>query len=156
MVHPLIPAILTLANPVATSLGLEIVQAVLQTNQSPPVLRIDIRHPSRDVVLEDCALMSRTLDEVLDGAEIIPSAYVLEVSSPGIPDDLTTDREFTSFKGFPIAVHLKASAKGTPQRQGLLVGRDDTHVHLNQKGRLIKILRSDVETVRLLDSDLEP
>lgn len=153
MAHPLIPSILDLATPVAATLSLEVVHAVFQTNHSPPVLRVDIRHPHRDVSLEDCEVMSRTLEEALDAAEIIPSTYVLEVSSPGVPDLLTTDREFISFKGFPVAVQLTESAKGAPERQGQLIRRDETHVYLSQKGRLVKVARSDILSVRLLDSD---
>ncbi|MFN7659427.1 MAG: ribosome maturation factor RimP, partial [Dolichospermum sp.] len=42
MTHPLIPQIIDLATPVATELGLEIVNVVFHTNQSPPILRVDI------------------------------------------------------------------------------------------------------------------
>ena len=59
MAHPLIAPILDLATPLAATLGLEVVQAVFQTNQSPPVLRLDVRRSDRDVTLEDCEAMSR-------------------------------------------------------------------------------------------------
>ena len=43
--------------------------------------------------------MSRLLEETLDQENIIHSAYTLEISSPGIGNNLTTDREFVTFKG---------------------------------------------------------
>jgi ribosome maturation factor RimP len=154
MAHPLIAPILDLATPLAATLGLEVVQAVFQTNQSPPVLRLDVRRSDRDVTLEDCEAMSRSLEEALDASEVIPGSYVLEVSSPGIPENLTDDREFISFKGFPVIVRLQPteSGSGSTERQGQLIGRDQTHVHINQKGRLIKIARSQILSVQLVDS----
>ena len=84
MTHPLVPKILDLATPVAKDLELEVVKVVFHTNQSPPVLRVDIRNPNQDTSLNDCERMSRNLEASLDAASIIPDAYVLEVSSPGI------------------------------------------------------------------------
>ncbi len=104
MTHPLIPAILELATPIAGDLNLEIVEIVFQTNKRPPVLRVDIRALDGDTGLEDCEKMSRALETTLDSREMIPGAYVLEISSPGIARQLTTDREFNSFKGFAVIV----------------------------------------------------
>ncbi|MFM8005942.1 MAG: ribosome maturation factor RimP, partial [Dolichospermum sp.] len=82
MTHPLIPQIIDLATPVATELGLEIVNVVFHTNQTPPILRVDIFNPLQDISLDDCERMSRALEASLDATEIIPDAYILEISSP--------------------------------------------------------------------------
>ena len=84
MTHPLIPQIIDLATPVAETLGLEVVGAVFHTNQNPPVLRVDIRNLQQDTGLADCERMRIALDAELEAADIIPDAYVLEISSPGI------------------------------------------------------------------------
>lgn len=149
MVHPLIPHILDLATPVAESLGLEVVGAVFQTNQRPPVLRVDIRNLEQDTSLDDCERMSRALEATLDSAGAIPDAYVLEVSSPGISRQLTTDREFISFKGFAVIVSTLEPYAGQKQWTGQLIGRDETAVQVSQKGRAIAIPRSLVNKVQL-------
>ena len=100
MPHPLIPQIMDIAVPIAESLALEVVNIVLESNRRPPVLRLELRHASRDIGLDDCEKMSRALEEALDAQDIIPDAYVLEVSSPGIASKLSSDRDFESFKGF--------------------------------------------------------
>lgn len=151
MAHPLIPQILDLASPVAESLGLEIVSAVFQTNQHPPVLRVDIRNLERDTGLSDCEQMSRALETTLDAAGVIPTAYVLEISSPGISRLLTTDREFRSFKGFSVLVTASEAYAGQQEWAGQLIGRDETAIHLNQKGRTIAIPRQVVTRVQLDD-----
>lgn len=149
MVHPLIPQVLDLATPVAESLGLEVVGAVFQTNQRPPILRVDIRNPEQDTGLDDCERMSRALEATLDEANVIPDNYVLEVSSPGISRLLITDREFISFKGFSVIVSASEPYVGQKEWSGQLIGRDDATVQISQKGRTIAIPRSLVTKVQL-------
>jgi ribosome maturation factor RimP len=149
MTHPLIPQILELAHPVAQHLNLEVVNAVLQTSQHPPILRIDVRNLTVDTGLEDCERMSRALEEALDAADFMPDAYVLEVSSPGVPDLLSSDRDFKSFRGFPVMVKTQEPYHGRSEWEGGLVGRDDTHVKLTQRGRAIAIPRALVSEVLL-------
>ncbi|MBD2363152.1 ribosome maturation factor RimP [Anabaena minutissima FACHB-250] len=149
MAHPLVPQITDLAVPVAEQLGLEVAGIVFHTNQRPPVLRIDIRNPLQDTGLDDCERMSRALEAALDATEIIPDAYVLEVSSPGISRQLVTDREFISFKGFPVIVSTSPSYEGQQEWNGQLIRRDETKIYLNQKGRVIEIPRSLITRVQL-------
>lgn len=149
MAHPLIPQIIDLATPVAEDLGLEVVGAVFHTNQRPPVLRVDIRNQQQETGLDDCERMSRALEATLDQADIIPATYVLEVSSPGISRQLITDREFISFKGFPVIVSASESYEGQQEWKAQLIGRDDTTVYLNQKGRAIAIPRALITKVQL-------
>ena len=151
MPHPLIPQITELATPVAAALGLDVVGAVFHTNQSPPVLRIDIRNQQQDTSLQDCALMSQALEAVLDESEVIPDAYVLEISSPGISRTLITDREFISFKGFPVEVTTLEPYKGQNIWTGNLVRREDESVYLSQKGRAIAIPCPLIERVQLVE-----
>jgi ribosome maturation factor RimP len=149
MTHPLVPQILEMAIPIAEELELEVVEVVFQTNKRPPVLRVDIRNPSSDTSLDDCERMSHALEANLDATEIIPGSYVLEISSPGISRQLTTDREFTAFKGFSIVVQTLTPYENQKEWRGKLQGRDEEAVYLNQKGRAIAIPRQLIATVRL-------
>lgn len=149
MTHPLVPQIIELASPLAEKLNLELVDAVFQTNKTPPVLRVDVRNPHADTSLENCEQMSRILEEQLDLAEIIPGAYVLEVSSPGISRTLTTQRDFIAFKGFTVTVKTFAPYKNKKQWTGRLQQRDETAIHINQKGKAIAIPWELVAKVQL-------
>ena len=149
MTHPVVPQIIELASPLAKELNLELVDAVFQTNKTPPILRIDVRNPHADTSLENCEQMSRILEEKLDLAEIIPGAYVLEISSPGISRTLTTDREFVAFKGFAITIKTFAPYKNKKEWKGRLQQRDETAIHINQKGKAIAIPRELVAKVQL-------
>ncbi len=151
MAHPLIPQILEMAAPVAESIDLEVVHAVFQTNQSPPVLRIDVRNKQEDTGLDDCERMSRALEPLLD--ELLPDQYVLEVSSPGISKLLTSDREFISFRGFPALVTTSEPYQGHIYWQGNLIRRDEANVYISKKGRTIALPRTIISSVQLIEGE---
>jgi ribosome maturation factor RimP len=152
MTHPLVPKILELAAPVAEALGLEVVAAVFHTHQRPPVLRVDVRNLEQDTGLADCERMSRALELALDATDLVPDAYVLEVSSPGVSRQLETDREFISFKGFPVTVSAATAVDGQQEWLGNLIKRDAEAVHLSLKGRAIAIPRALISRVQLQDT----
>lgn len=149
MTQPLTPKIIDLATPIAESLGLEVVDVVFQTNKKPPVLRVDIRNLSQDTGLDDCEQMSRSLEAALDATEIVSGSYVLEVASPGISRQLTTERDFIAFKGFGVIVTTYAPLDKQKEWRGQLQGRDREFVHINRQGRAIAIPRPLIAKVQL-------
>ena len=150
MAHPVIPQVLEIATSIATDLGLEVVGAVFQTKYSPPVLRIDVRNLSQtDTSLDDCERMSIALDEGLEASNILPDAYMLEVSSPGVSEQLETERDFIVFKGFAIEVTLHTPHKGKKAWIGTLLERTESKLAISQKGRRIALPTELVESVRL-------
>ena len=156
MTHPLVPHVLDLAAPVAERLGLEVVDAVFQTNHAPPVLRIDVRnHQAEDTSLEDCEQMSQAFATVLDDTGLISDAYVLEISSPGISTTLLSDRDFIVFKGFMVEVKLTEAHKKRQTWVGQLLKRDAGHVYLTHKGKSTKLPRSLVASVELSNQTVE-
>ncbi|MBC8120669.1 MAG: ribosome maturation factor RimP [Gemmatimonadaceae bacterium] len=142
-----------LAEPIATQLGLELVAVLYQTHTRPATLRVDIRNPAQGTGLTDCEQMSRALEEVLDQTDLIPSAYVLEVSSPGVERTLTTDREFIVFRGFPVMVKTFGPVDGKKQWEGRLLERDGEYVYLTIAGRRVAVPRSQVARVQLMRSE---
>ena len=150
MSHPLIPQILQVAEEVASPLGLEVVDVVLQTNKNPVVLRVDIRNPDQNTGLDDCERMSRSLEPTLDAIDLIPYAYVLEVSSPGAERQLQGDREFIAFRGFMVTVFGTETTEGQPKSwTGHLISRNETHVTISIKGRIMNIPRELCDRVEL-------
>ena len=62
---------------------------------------------------------------------------------------LTTDREFEVFKGFPVLVKTDLPFQDQKEWRGNLQGRDQATIYLNQKGKAIAIPRQQVTTVQL-------
>src|SRR5215211_7264904 len=75
---------------VAAGYGLEIFDVQFQREAPGMVLRVQIDRPGpaasaeESVSVEDCARVSRDLSAVLDVEDVVPTAYTLEVSSPGL------------------------------------------------------------------------
>ena len=81
--------------------------------------------------------------------------FLLEVSSPGLSAELTSDADFAAFKGFPVVVTTSEEFKSKTQWEGTLVGRDDEKVAVNLKGRKQEIPWAIVSSVRLPNAKRE-
>ena len=68
-------------------------------------LRIYLYSKDKDVTLDDCENVTRSLNDFLD--EIIPVKYYLEVSSPGLERKFKSNKEFVYFQGRRISLKLK-------------------------------------------------
>lgn len=78
-------------------------------------LRIFIYSSERDVNLDDCEHVSRSLSDFLE--ELIPFKYYLEVSSPGIERKIKSDKEYLIFKGKDISLKLKEAIDDSGEKQ---------------------------------------
>ena len=76
----------------------------------------------REMTVEDCKLLSRHVSALLDVGDPIASAYVLEVSSPGIDRPLTCIEDFNRFKGELAKITLRLMRDGRRRFQGRLTG----------------------------------
>ena len=141
-----------LARQVAETAALAVVGVQLHTHRIPMTLQVLVRRADgSDVNLDDCAAFCAPLGEALEASALLDAPFVLEVSSPGIGEDLITDRDFTSFRGFPVAVHrLGAAAAAETTQEGLLLERDAEAVRLNVRGRVVRVPRQEVVRVRLM------
>ena len=150
--HPLTPDLQDLAHQVADGAGFQVCGLQLLTHRIPMTLLVQLRlADGGDVTLDDCANFSHLLGEALETSALLEEAYVLEISSPGIGDELNDDRDFRSFRGFPVCVRYRDSkGEADVEREGLLLERTDTSLQLNVRGRTVRIPRSDVISVRLM------
>ncbi len=150
MAHPLIPSITALASQVAEPAGFFVREVHLLSHHIPLTVQVVVeRSDGGDVTLEACAALSGPLGDALEEAALLESAYVLEVSSPGLGDLLETDRDFTSFRGFPVDVKLRSEDKGVTSKSGLLLERSGDTLAINVRGRTLRLPRDAVIEVRL-------
>ena len=113
-------------------------------------LEVQIRHSNEaDVSLDDCAGFSGVLGDALEASSLLTDAYVLEISSPGIGDQLSSDRDFETFRGFPVEVNHRDKDDSEQRLEGLLLERDADTLQINIRGRIKRIPRDCVIDVRL-------
>ena len=93
-----------LIEPVVTAQGYELVRVLTMGGESRPTLQvmIDVADHSRDVTVDDCAIVSKALSDMLDEKDPIENQYSLEVSSPGLDRPLTKLEHFKRYIGYEI------------------------------------------------------
>ena len=99
------------AGKAASDAGIELVHFEIAGTKRDAVVRIYIDKEG-GVTIDDCSTISRSIEDVLDAEDIIPSKYVLEVSSPGIERELYSLKDFVKFTGHLAKVKLKTEIDG--------------------------------------------
>ena len=74
------------------------------------------------VTVEDCARISRDLSAVLDVEDVIPAAYTLEVSSPGLDRPLRHADDYSRFTGRRAKLVMREAVDGQMFFKGRLDG----------------------------------
>jgi len=93
----------SLALPLITSLGLELVEIEYKPEGRQMVLRIFIDKEG-GVMLDDCAAVSKELSALLDVEDVISGKFSLEVSSPGLNRPLKTRADYDRYTGKLIKI----------------------------------------------------
>ena len=85
----------------------------------------------------------------IDSSNLLNCRYVLEISSQGVSDELTSNRDFKTFKGFPFKVELNHKISNTKILKGLLYEKSKDYLAINIKGKIKKIPFIEVFKVSL-------
>jgi ribosome maturation factor RimP len=99
--------------------------------------------------VDDCARVSREVSALLDVEDPIPTAYTLEVSSPGSDRVLRTRAHFGRFAGSRVFVELKVPREGRKRYTGLLATVSDAGVELEVDGARVSVPFDEIEKARL-------
>jgi len=119
-----------IAERVAQSSGLEIVDVELRGAGKTRMLRIYIDKPE-GVTHEDCANFSREAGTIFDVEDAVPGAsYVLEVSSPGLDRKLTRRQDFERFTGSLVKLMTFQPVNGNRHFEGRLKAFTDGRLTL--------------------------
>ena len=121
------------------------------THLNPLSIQVNIRHknPDKKVTIDDCSNLSQYIDEAIRNSSILDLPFTLEISSEGVGEILSEEKDFQIFKGFPIKVSYQDLQKIEQQTNGLLLKRTDNDLQINQKGKTQRIPVEDVIEVRL-------
>ena len=112
-----------LIEPEVKALGFELVRIKLFGSGDEYTLQIMAENPAtKQLVIEDCATISRRLSDVLDEADPIEEAYRLEVSSPGIDRPLTRLHDFMEWAGHEAKIATTETVAGRKSFRGRLNG----------------------------------
>ena len=140
----------TLLDKVAEEVNLQICNLNFLTNQNPITIQIIIKKPNKkDVTIDDCANFNIPASDAIENSNLLNCSYVLEISSQGVSDELTSDRDFKTFKGFPVNVELNQTTSKIKNLNGLLYEKSNDYLAINIKGKIKKIPFDEVLKVSL-------
>jgi ribosome maturation factor RimP len=172
-------ALLRVVEPIVGAHGAELVDLEFRPERGGWVLRLFVEKEgaaerslsTRDaaVSLELCAGISRDLSPALDVADLIPHAYQLEVSSPGVERPLRGERDFARFAGERVRLKLREAlpvlddegdpgkATGGSSRRGhqrvvigVLDGVEGGRVRVREGKRTLEAPLALIESARLV------
>lgn len=122
------------AERVAASSGLEVVEVDFRGGGKARMLRITIDKPE-GVTHEDCANLSRDVSTMLDVEDIVPGgSYLLEVSSPGLDRKLSRPADFQRFTGSLVKVMTREPVNGNHHWEGRIQSFQDGRITLEVGG----------------------
>ena len=125
-----------LVTPIAESFGLEVVEVLYEKKFDGMNLTVVIDKEG-GVTIDDCEKLHRAIDAPLDELDPIDTAYILNVSSPGLDRPLKVERDYKRNLGKKISVKLYKPLDGKKAYEGVLVAYDeDTFTIEIKKGQL--------------------
>ena len=110
--------------PVVNNLGYYLWDVEYVKEGSEWYLRITI-DSEEGITIDDCEVVHRAIDPVIDEHDPIENSYHLEVSSPGIERVLRTEEHIEAFTGEEVEVKLFAAIDGKKSLRGILGGISD-------------------------------
>jgi len=126
----LVEQIRAIAGRVAAGHGLEIFDVQFRREARGMVLRVQIDRPGpaatadESVSVDDCTTVSRDLSAILDVEDVVPTAYILEVSSPGLDRPLRRAEDYVRFAGRRAKIVMREKVDGQAFVKGRLAGLD--------------------------------
>ena len=164
-----IARITEIVEPEVKALGFDLVRVILfgksEVGDEEHTLQIMAERPDTgQLVIEDCAALSRRISDRIDtleeaGEVLIEEAYRLEVSSPGIDRPLTRPKDFVNWAGHEARVQLANPVEGNRKSiQGDLVGIEgepgsETVTLDDKKSGRVQFALADIQSAKLVLTD---
>lgn len=123
-----------IASKAAEPLGLKVHRIIVRGSEQTPVIEIII-DGEKAVMLEDCAKVSREVNEVLEESKTVKGNFRLDVMSPGVDEPLTEEYQFRRNIGRLLKVQTKEEHRDKTLL-GRLMGLDKGEItlELSSKG----------------------
>jgi ribosome maturation factor RimP len=117
--------------PIIEQMGFRLVRARMYDHNGL-IMQIMVEKPDGTMSVGECEEVSKALSPVLDIEDPVPSAYNLEVSSPGIDRPLVRESDFVTWAGHTAKVETDYLVNGRKRFRGQLVKVDDKTLHMRR------------------------
>src|SRR5690606_4751205 len=150
-----------IAQPITSELALELVDVEFLKEGRNWFLRVYVDNPEAPIDIDQCALVSEKLSEILDQLDPIEQNYFLEVSSPGAERPLKKEKDFQKAIGKFIYIKTYEPVEDAKEFEGYLKSYDDEQVEIEIKiktrRKIINIPKDKIAIIRLaIDFSVKP
>ena len=139
--------------PSLAAMGYRLVRVVITSGRRATLQIMAERFDDRPMTIDDCAEISRSVSALLDVADPIAGAYMLEISSPGIDRPLVRPEDYERFSGFEARIELVRPLEGRKRFRGRLLGVAGGFVRLATDAGEAQLPLDDVARAKLLLTD---
>jgi len=112
--------------------GYELADVVVSRYKTATTIRLFV-YGANGVTIEACARLSKMVGEVIDGTELFPNGYTLEVSSPGLDRPLSTLRDYKYRVGETVRIDFVDQARKRLTAEIVSVGDDRVEFRVNDE-----------------------
>ncbi|MGE0734464.1 MAG: ribosome maturation factor RimP [Alphaproteobacteria bacterium] len=142
-----------LIRPTLEAMGYDLVRVQIMGGGRPVLQIMAERLDGGGMTVDDCADISRAVSAVLDVEDPIPSAYALEVSSPGIDRPLVRLADFDRFAGYEAKLEMKQPINGQRRFKGKLAGTDGDDVRMETETGPVRVKLALIQRAKLVLTD---
>ncbi len=139
--------------PTINNLGFDLVRILTIGNVNPTLQIMIERKDRQNMVVDDCATVSRAISAVLDEKDPISGKYTLEVSSPGLDRPLVNLENFIRFAGFEAKVETDIEIEKRKRFKGRIIRVENDNIILLMDDKEWSIPFSAVAKAKLLLTD---
>ncbi|MCC7048449.1 MAG: ribosome maturation factor RimP [Alphaproteobacteria bacterium] len=135
-------------------MGYELVRVQLSGGRDRPTLQVMAeRADGKGMTVEDCTDISRAVSALLDVADPLPCAYLLEASSPGIDRPLIKPGDYERFVGHEARIETRWPIGGRKKFRGRIVGVVGDAVRVAQSEGQVDLPLAEIERAKLVLTD---
>jgi len=139
--------------PSLEAMGYRLVRVVVTSGRRPTLQVMAERRDDQPMTVEDCTQISHSVSALLDVADPIAGAYMLEISSPGIDRPLVRAEDYDRFSGFEARIELARPIEGRKRFRGRLLGTSAGSVRLATETGEVTLPFADVARAKLVLTD---
>ncbi len=139
-----------LAENVAHSKGLELVDAEFTRLGKKGLIRVFITKPE-GVNVNDCSLVSRELDVLLEAEGLFNGPFTLEVSSPGLDKPLKKARDFErNLQKAVKLTYVNDEEKTIVEKKVIITDVVETKISFDKEGEVFAVDTDKIKMCKLL------
>ena len=101
------------------------------------------------ITVNDCEMVAREMNPILDERDYIPDSYVFEVSSPGLGRPLKKEKDYIRNMGKEVEIRTYRAIDRCKEFYGILRAYDTDSVTIeDENGTSVVFARADIALIR--------